>query len=128
MAGDVRPAFLALGTVLLATTALAASEEEVKQAYDAWNEAFNQGDAAALAALYSDDSLLLPATHDVVEGPEGVQRFFQGLFDGGVTGHALELIEVIEGDETTVAAARWSARGKDASGAEAAFGGIATHV
>ena len=47
-----------------------------------------------------------------------------------MTGHKLELIEV-EGDgsdELIVAAAKWSAHGKDASGAPATFGGVATHV
>ena len=32
------------------------------------------------------------------------------------------------GGELIVAAAKWSAHGKDASGAPATFGGVATHV
>ena len=99
-------------------------------AYQAWDAAFATGDAKAIAAFYTDDATFLPPTHDVIEGPAGVEKFFAGLLGSGVTGHKLELIEV-EGDDDgdmIVAAAKWSANGKDASGAPATFGGVATHV
>jgi uncharacterized protein (TIGR02246 family) len=114
----------------LAAARADSAEEQVTAAYAAWNEAFNEGDAAALAAFYDDEAVMLPPTHDVLEGPAGAEKFFGGLFANDVTGHGLELIEV-EGDEDddlVVAAARWSAKGKDANGADAAFGGVATHV
>jgi uncharacterized protein (TIGR02246 family) len=98
-------------------------EDQVKTAYAAWNEAFNKGDAKALAALYSEDATFLPPTHEVIEGPAGVEKFFAGLFANGVSGHALELIEVHGEEDLVVAAAKWSAKGKDAN-----LGGIATHV
>ncbi|EAU42079.1 hypothetical protein FP2506_16639 [Fulvimarina pelagi HTCC2506] len=71
-----------------------------------------------------DDAIFLPPTHDVVEGPEGVQSFFDGLFQNGVTDHQLEVINVMEGGDEIVAASRWSAKGGDGSD----IGGIATHV
>jgi ketosteroid isomerase-like protein len=40
-----------------------------------------------------------------------------------VTGHKLELIEANGGEDLAVAAARWSAKGKDGS----ELGGVATH-
>jgi hypothetical protein len=46
-------------------------EEEVTAAYAAWDEAFNAGDAGAVAGAYAEDALFLPATHDVIEGPGG---------------------------------------------------------
>jgi uncharacterized protein (TIGR02246 family) len=114
----------------LAAAQAESAEEQVQAAYAAWNEAFNKGDAAALAAFYDDEAVLLPPTHDVLEGPAGVEKFFGGLFANGVTGHGLELIEVEgeEDDDLVVAAAKWSAKGKDANDADAAFGGVATHV
>lgn len=114
----------------LAAAQADSAEEQVTAAYAAWNEAFNKGAATALAAFYDDEAVLLPPSHDVLEGPAGVEKFFGGLFANGVTGHGLELIEV-EGegeDDLVVAAAKWSAKGKDANGADAAFGGVATHV
>jgi uncharacterized protein (TIGR02246 family) len=103
-------------------------EDQVKTAYAAWNEAFNKGDAKSLAALYTEDATFLPPTHDVIEGSAGVEKFFAGLFANGVTGHKLELIEAEGEEDLVVAAAKWSAKGKDAGGADASLGGIATHV
>lgn len=123
--------FLSLLVLLLSPlTASRADEmgEQVKAAYAAWDAAFNQGDAAKIAAFYTDDVLFLPATHDVIEGSDGVEKFFAGLIANGVSGHKLELIRVEGEPALVVGAAKWSAKGKDASGAEAAFGGIATHV
>ena len=47
------------------------AEEQVTAAYAAWNEAFNKGDAAALAAFADDEAVLLPPTHDVLEDRRG---------------------------------------------------------
>ena len=103
-------------------------EDDVKAAYAAWDEAFNAGDAEAVASAYADDALFLPATHDVITGPEGVAGFFAPLFEQGVTGHKLELIEAREEGDAIVAAAKWSAAGKDAAGADQPWAGVATHV
>lgn len=108
----------------VSATAHAAGADDVEAAYQQWNEAFNSGDAAAVAAAYTDDAIFLPPTHDVVEGPDSVQSFFNGLFENGVTGHQLEVIDVMEDGNEIVAASRWSAKGGDGSD----IGGIATHV
>jgi uncharacterized protein (TIGR02246 family) len=116
------------GLVTLATAASAdeSAEDEVVAAYQAWDKAFGTGDAKQVAAFYTEDAVFLPPTHDVMEGPAGVEKFFAGLFAAGVTGHKLELIEAMgeDDDEVVVAAAKWSAKGKDGSG----VGGVATHV
>ena len=67
----------------LAAAQADSAEEQVTAAYAAWNEAFNKGDAAALAAFYDDEAVLLPPSHDVLEGPAGVEKFFGGLFANG---------------------------------------------
>ena len=120
---------LASMAVPLAASADSA-DDEVTAAYAAWDAAFATSDAKQVAAFYTEDATFLPPTHDVLKGPAGVEKFFAGLLGNGVTGHKLELIEV-EGDdddEVVVAAAKWSAQGKDANGAPATFGGVATHV
>lgn len=103
-------------------------EEEVTSAFEAWDAAFNSGDASAVASSYTMDALLLPVTHEVIEGPEGVEGFFNPLFEMGVSGHKLELIEAIDAGETIVGTAKWSATGKDESGADQSWGGLATTV
>ena len=73
-------------------------------------------------------AIFLPVTHDVISGPAGVEKFFTGLFGMGVTGHKLELVEARADGNVVIAAAKWSAKGKDASGADQPWGGVATHV
>ena len=116
--------FVLLAGLLAPMMAYAASlDDQVKSAYTAWDSAFNRGDPTALAAFYVDDAVFLPPTHDVAIGPAKIEKFFEGLFGAGVTGHKLELIQANGNANTAVAAAKWSAKGKDGSN----IGGIATH-
>ena len=103
-------------------------EDEIRPAYAAWDAAFAKGDAKAVAAFYADDAMFLPATHEVIKGPSGVEKFFTGIFSMGVTGHKLEVIEAHRDGGILYGAARWSAKGKDANGADQPWGGIATHI
>ncbi len=103
-------------------------DDQVRAAYLAWDAAFNKGDAEAVAAFYTGDASFLPATHDIVQGPNGVEKFYSGLFAGGVTDHTLDLIRTAGDDKIVIAAAKWSATGKDAAGKSTRFSGIATHV
>ena len=103
-------------------------DDQVRAAYSAWNAAFNKGNAEAVAAFYTGDASFLPATHEVIQGPDGIKKFFAALFAGGVTDHALDLIRTAGDDNFVIAAAKWSAAGKDAAGKAARFSGVATHV
>ena len=69
--------------------ALAEVKDDVTAAYQAWDAAFNASDAKVVSAFYADNSMFLPAIHDVIEGPAGVEKFFAGLFEMGVTGQSL---------------------------------------
>lgn len=131
MRSSIFTVFIALLAATLPRPAAAASaNDQVVAAYAAWDQAFGTGDAAKLATFYTDDAEFLPPTHEVMQGPAGVEKFFSGLFSNGVTGHKLEVIEVMgdDDDDVVIAAAKWSAQGKDANGQPATFGGIATHV
>lgn len=103
-------------------------EDQVKDAYSAWDTAFNKADSKAVAAFYAENAIFLPATHDVLKGPDGVAKFFSGIFDMGVTGHKLELIEAYGDGKLLYGTAKWSANGKDSSGADQPWSGVATHV
>jgi uncharacterized protein (TIGR02246 family) len=106
----------------------ASVEQEVKVAYAAWDEAFNKGDAKALAALYTPDAKLLPPSHDILEGPTAAEKFFSSLLLGGTKGHKLELIEADGDGKLVFAAAKWSATGKDTKGADTPWSGVATTI
>jgi ketosteroid isomerase-like protein len=101
---------------------------EVNEAYAAWDAAFQKGDAKAIAAMYADDALFLPANHEVVRGPSGVEAFFAGLFKMGVTGHKPELIEAGGDEKVVYGSAKWSATGKDKAGKDEPWAGVTSHV
>ena len=105
-----------------------ALRQRVEAAYRVWDEAFNAGDARALAALYTDDATFLPATHAVIEGPARIEEFFAPLLSRGVTGHRFELITLHEDTNSIAAAARWTAVAPGADGARTASSGIAAHL
>lgn len=49
-----------------------------------WMTAFNSGDAAGVAALYTEDSKILPPSSKVRSGRAEIQDTFQGYIDAGI--------------------------------------------
>ncbi|MDX1605431.1 MAG: DUF4440 domain-containing protein, partial [Candidatus Competibacterales bacterium] len=75
--------------------ALAAEHDPMATAEElaaAWDEAFNAGDTAAVAAMYAEDARLSPGDGRVLEGRAAVQELFQGFIDYGVNNHMIEVI------------------------------------
>jgi uncharacterized protein (TIGR02246 family) len=103
-------------------------KDDIGNAYEDWNEAFNCRDARAVASLYTENAKLLPPTHDVIEGRRAIEEFWAGLLKAGVTGHRLELITAQGDQRGGVGAARWSAKGQGSDGQEQTFNGSAVHV
>jgi ketosteroid isomerase-like protein len=101
---------------------------DVEKAYAAWDAAFNKHDEKAIGAAYVQTAKLLPPTHQVASGPAEIEKFFAGLFAGGVTGHKLEMIDAGGDDKVVFGTAKWSATGKDKDGKPSPLGGLATHV
>ncbi len=54
---------------------------------------FARGDAAGIAALYSDQAQLLPPNSDVIVGRDKIQAFWQGALDMGLKAAKLETVE-----------------------------------
>ena len=114
---------------LLSPSSYAASaQQEVRAAYTAWDKAFEKADAKAIASFYADDAIFLPTSHEVIRGRAGVEKFFSVLFGMGVTGHKLDLIDARAEGKLLYGTAKWSANGKDASGKDQPWGGLATHI
>ena len=114
-------------------TALAAdvkgnAKSDVTAAYAAWDAAFNQRDAKALAGAYEKNARLLPPTHEVANGPAEIEKFFAGVIGSGVSNHRLELLDSGSNGPLIWAAARWSAEAKNPDGSMKKVGGLATHV
>ena len=56
--------------------------------------AFNAGDGATVASLYTEDAALLPPGGARVDGRAAIQEFWQGAFDGGLRIDDLHAVEV----------------------------------
>jgi len=55
---------------------------------------FSQGDAAGIAALYTENGQFLPPNSDFASGRQAIQATFQAIMDMGVKAIKLETIEV----------------------------------
>ena len=65
-----------------------------------FEEALARGDAAACAAVYSDDCKILPPDSPELSGKQAAQSLWQGIIDMGVKGVSLHTLERVEmGDQ-----------------------------
>jgi uncharacterized protein (TIGR02246 family) len=70
--------------------------------------AFNRGDAAAVAALYTEQGQLLPPNAAPVTGVQAIQAFWQGAMDMGIASAGIEPVEVEQHDDTTIEVGRYT--------------------
>lgn len=90
---------------------------EVRDAIAAANEnfmaAFKRGDAAGLAALYTENGQVLPPNSDFVTGKEAIQVFWQALFDMGIKGLKLKVVEVEGHGDTAIEVSKYTIYGEE---------------
>jgi uncharacterized protein (TIGR02246 family) len=87
-------------------TAIAAANEQ-------FMATFRQGDAAGLAALYTETGQLLPPNAGVMSGPEAIQAFWQAILESGVKEAQLEIVEVSDHGDTAVEVSQYKLFGSD---------------
>jgi uncharacterized protein (TIGR02246 family) len=84
--------------VLLLAYCVPTQDAKIREAITAGDkafmEAFQQGDAVALAALYTVDGQLLPPNSDFITGREAIQAFWKGVVEMGIKSAKLEIVEV----------------------------------
>ena len=66
---------------------------EIQAADEQFAAAFAAGDAAAVAALYTDDGMLLPPNGDFVSGRAAIQGFWRAVMGMGVASAKLTVVE-----------------------------------
>lgn len=75
-----------------------AQTAEIRKAIEANTKAlvaaFNKGDAAAVAGMYTKDAKLLPPNSEMVEGTQNIQAYWQGAISAGAKLEALDTVEV----------------------------------
>ena len=75
------------------------SRQDIDTVNQRLSQAVQDGDAAAAAALYTEDGKFLAPNADFFSGRDAIQGFFQGAIDGGIKGLNLTNLELeIQGD------------------------------
>ena len=65
-----------------------------------FEQAFARGDAGAIADLYTEDAMLLPAGSDFVKGREAIRQYWQSAMDAGIRSVRLTILEIEDYAET----------------------------
>lgn len=78
----------------------------------AWQTAYNAGDAAAVAALYTEDGKVMAPGNATVSGRTAIQAFFAKDLTGGAK-NALTLEEVFGGGDFAIEVGSFVATGAD---------------
>ena len=68
-----------------------APEPFPQAAADGWVAAFNSGDVAGLALMYSPDAKILPPDQPIISGPTAIEEFWKSFNPGNVR---IEISEV----------------------------------
>ena len=77
----------------------AADGEAIKAVSKQWVDAFNRGDAAAIAAIYTEDAKRFPPNSPMIVGRESIQAWIQVGLDAGIGNLQATMIELsINGD------------------------------
>jgi uncharacterized protein (TIGR02246 family) len=109
--GKKLPFGLAIAT-LAACVAMAADYADTSEQ---WEKAYNAGDAAAIAALYTEDGVMMPPNAEMAKGKQAIQAYLEKHITDA-KGMTLEL-ETVDGSKTgDMGYARGTWRMKDASG------------
>jgi uncharacterized protein (TIGR02246 family) len=66
----------------------------IAAANDQFMANYKSGDAAGMAALYTEDGQVLPPNGDFVTGYQAIKTFWQALMDMGIKEAKLEIVEV----------------------------------
>ncbi len=74
---------------------MAQVRQMIEEANAKFGEAARLGDAAALAALYTEDARLLPPNSEMIEGREGIETFWGGGFQMGIKDVVLTTVDVL---------------------------------
>jgi uncharacterized protein (TIGR02246 family) len=85
------PALLLAGCRDRAPNPDPASRRAIEAAVDRYVAASNEGDAAALTALYTEDAVLLPPDHAPIHGREAIGEFWRQGTDSGLAVRTLRV-------------------------------------
>lgn len=67
----------------------------IAEANTKFGEGFQQGDAAAVAALYTEDATLLPPNLGALRGRQGIETFWSGAMQMGIKKVDLSTVDLM---------------------------------
>jgi uncharacterized protein (TIGR02246 family) len=104
---------LALGSPLSALAQDGASvRSQIEKLDQAWEKAFNAGDAAAVAKLYSQDAKLMAPGGKPASGPSAIRTSLDEAVKQGVK-NTLTLEDVVASGNYAIETGNWVATGAD---------------
>lgn len=90
-------------------------QSDIRMADDAFESAFRQGDAAALAELYTEDAMLFPPGSDVMKGKQAIQSFWKGAMDMGIREAKVDIVEAELQGDTAIEVGQYKLIGSEGS-------------
>lgn len=91
----MKAAILALPLLALTVTAQARDiRPDIDAANAKWIAAFNKGDAAGVAQLYTEQATVLPPGAPMAKGRTAVQAVWQGAIKSGLKNATLKIVQV----------------------------------
>ncbi|MGK7651967.1 YybH family protein [Roseovarius sp. B08] len=86
---------------------------KIEELSAAWDRAFNQGDADAVAAMYAEDARVVTGDGTVKDGREEIEALFQSFIDSGFGQHSIAVSQVQGTDAMVYMTGDWSGVGGD---------------
>ena len=106
-----------------ATMAIGGTADEIAENDLAWETAFNTGDAAAIAALYTENAVVMPPDGTMLNGREEVQAFWQGFIDAGLSNADLVTVSLDDQGDTVNQIGTFTIDVPDGNGGTMVFAG-----
>ncbi len=102
--------FVSFGLIILALLVSAACQKKagfdlaqarraITEGNTRFTEAVRQGDAAAMAALYTEDATLLPPDSNTITGKSAIETFWQGGLTAGIKDIILTSVSISGGGD-----------------------------
>jgi uncharacterized protein (TIGR02246 family) len=86
--------FAALSLLVAPVGAQEGPEANVKTLAIDFSAAYNKHDADAIAALFVEDGVFVPANGQVIRGRGEIKKYHQAAFDRGAMDHSAQVLEV----------------------------------
>ena len=92
--------------ISLSSTAISGPREEALQVVEKWTTAFTNSEVDGIVKLYAADAVMIgTGSKALIVSPEGIRKYFEGVFRSGKYTPALGEHSVLQISDTTVVVA-----------------------